>query len=113
MSHRIFRILFLIVPIGLILAFLFRPTPIVGVDGESLAHSTGVDADQLSLEPCVQEGEDEWKCSIPPEGEGEATVVLLDLDWQGCWKAEVLENGSVDPPVTGCVTVMDHIESID
>ena len=109
------RILYLVVPIGLILAFVFRPTPILGVDGESLAASTGADLGQLTFEPCteVNEDEDEWTCALPPEGEGQPTVLVLDVGWEGCWTAKVREPGSVDPPAEGCVTIMDHFEAID
>jgi hypothetical protein len=111
MSHRIFRVLYLVVPLALIAAFILRPTPILGIDGESLAFSAGADPGQLTLEPCVERG-DEWLCSLPDDSEGaRATVVSLDVDWTGCWTAEVVESGTIDPPAQGCVTLMDHISS--
>lgn len=113
MSHRVLRILYLVVPIALIVAFAFRPTPVLGVDGESLAASMGAFTGQETPEPCTQERDESWTCPLPPAGEGEAAIVSLDVDWQGCWTARVLKNGSVDPPAEGCVTLMDHIESID
>jgi hypothetical protein len=113
MSHRVLRILYLVVPLGLIVAFVFRPTPILGVDGESLAASAGADAGQLTFEPCAQESEGKWSCSLPPDGEGQPTVIEIDIEWQGCWTAKVLQNGSVNPPAEGCVTLMNHIEAID
>lgn len=114
MSHRILRILYLVVPLGLIAAFLFRPTPILGVDGRSLSASAGADFGQLTYEPCSEEGEDRWTCSLTDGTEaGRATVILLDVEWTGCWTAKVVENGTLDPPAEGCVTIMDHIKAID
>ncbi|MDQ2675984.1 MAG: hypothetical protein M3Y34_04180 [Actinomycetota bacterium] len=113
MSHRILRIVYLVVPIGLIVAFAFRPTPILGVDGESLAASTGADLAHVTFEPCAEQKGDEWTCTLPGEGESAPTTISLDVGWEGCWTAKVLQNGSVDPPAEGCVTLMDHFESID
>jgi hypothetical protein len=111
MSHRIFRVLYLLVPLALIAAFILRPTPILGVDGEPLAVSAGADLSQLSFEPCVERGE-KWVCTLPDDSEStRPTVISLDVDWKGCWTAEVVENGTVDPPAEGCVTLMDHISA--
>jgi len=111
MSHRIFRILYLVVPLGLIAAFILRPTPILGVDGEPLALSAGADREQLTFEACVERGEN-WNCTLPDDEEGgRATVISLDVDWTGCWTAEVVESGTIDPPTQGCVTLMDHISA--
>ena len=113
MSHRILRILYLVVPLALIVAFVFRPTPILGVDGESLASSAGVDV-SLEVEPCSEdERKDAWTCPIPADAEGEPAVLSIDVDWKGCWTSKVLESGSVEPPSQGCVTLMDHLKAID
>ena len=113
MSHRILRILYLVVPIALIVAFVFRPTPILGVEGESLASSAGVDV-SLEVEPCSEgKREDTWTCPLPAVDGGEPTVISVEVDWKGCWTSKLVESGSVDPPSDGCVTLMDHLKAID
>ena len=114
LSHTIWRIVFLVVPIALVAAFVFRPTPIVGVDGGSLAASVGVPVGDARFEPCREAGE-LWKCSVPGEGQSTPPLDLtLELDWLGCWKP-AKTGGRVGAPPTphGCVTLMDHVEAIE
>jgi hypothetical protein len=118
MSHRILRILYLVVPLGLIAAFLLRPTPIVGVDGESLAASTGSTVNEINSVPCKDEGEDKWLCTYPgdpepqPEDPGPTTYEVT-IDLLGCWTIGGVR-GPIKPPETkGCVTIADHVSSID
>lgn len=118
MSHRILRILYLLVPLGLIAAFALRPTPIVGVDGESLAASTGAPVNEINAVPCDDQGDDVWLCTYPgsaepASGDPRPTTYEVTIDGWGCWSIGGIR-GSVEPPaMTGCVTLMDHIESID
>ena len=120
MSHRIFRVLYLVVPLGLIVAFCLRPTPIVGVDGESLASSTGAPVNEINSIPCEEKGEeDTWTCTYPgspdpedPEDPGPTTYEVTIDKW-GCWTIGGVRGTTVPPDTTGCVTIMDHISSID
>jgi hypothetical protein len=121
MSHRILRLLYLFVPLGLIALFVLRPTPIVGVDGESLAASTGSTVNEINSVPCKQEGgedDDKWMCTYPgvpdPEpGDPGPTTYEVTIDGWGCWNIGGVQ-GPTDPPETsGCVTLMNHISSID
>jgi len=118
MSHRIFRILYLIVPLALIAAFFLRPTPIVGVDGESLAASTGAPVNEINSVPCTEEQDDVWKCTIPgPPSEDSETglpesvsTYEVEVDSWGCW---TIARNEAPAETTGCVTIADHVTSID
>jgi hypothetical protein len=120
MSHRILRVLYLLVPLGLIAAFVLRPTPLLGVDGESLAASTGAPVNEINAVPCEEKGEDKWTCTIPGEPELDpedpspvSTTYEVTIDSWGCWTIGGIR-GPTDPPEsTGCVTIMNHVESID
>ena len=118
MSHRILRVLYLLVPLGLIAAFLFRPTPIVGVDGESLASSTGAPVNELNSVPCTEDKGDTWTCTIPgppePEpGDPGPTTYEVKIDLWGCWTIEGGRGPDIPGVTTGCVTIKDHVTSID
>ena len=108
----------LVVPIALIVGFCLRPTPILGVDGKSLAASVGVPVGTAGFDPCVEEGE-EWTCALPSAGESPAEaaaaplVYTVDVDGLGCWSATVRGSGSDDASLEGCVTIVNHVEAID
>lgn len=102
--------------IGLLIAFVVlagagllfsaRPTPILRVDGESLAHS--VDEAQSI---CEQRPDGGWNCLVT-DGFRPADYEV-DVRWDGCWKA-TLSTGSVrstrgPEEITGCVDVWDHL----
>ena len=118
MSHRIARVLYLVVPLALAAAFFFRPTPLVGVDGESLAASTGAPVNEINSVECTDEGNDKWECTLPgpiePEpGDQGATTYQVKVDSWGCWKIGAVD-GPLEPPEdSGCVTIADHVTSID
>ena len=120
MSHRIFRVLYLLVPLALIAAFILRPTPIVGVDGESLAASTGAPVNEFNSVPCTEKDE-VWTCTIPgPPAEEEETGIpetnstyQVEVDDFGCWKISDIRGSDKPAETTGCVTIMNHVESID
>ncbi len=105
------RKLALVVPIAVIVAFGFRPTPILGVDGKSLAASTGVPVGEVGFEPCAEEGK-AWTCTLKGE-DSRPVAYTLDVDWAGCWTATVRGSGSDDDALEGCVTITDHVEAID
>lgn len=104
------------VAIGLLIAFVVlagvgllfsaRPTPILGVDGSSLAHS--VDEAQSI---CEQRSDGNWTCLVtdaPRPAEYRVAV-----RWDGCWKAtrsagSVGSNGGPEE-VTGCIDLWDHL----
>ena len=116
MSHVIWRIVFLVVPIALVAGFFFRPTPILGVDGKSLAASVGVPVGDVRFEPCT-ENDEVWTCIVPGEsGEEGAPASRLELtvDWLGCWEPKGTSQGTAaSDSERGCVTVADHVEAID
>jgi hypothetical protein len=118
MSHVIWRVLFLLIPIALIAAFALRPTPILGVDGESLAASTGAPVNELGAEPCTEEGSETWTCTIaadpfPDPGRGGPTTYSVKVDGLGCWTIEGGRGPAVPGETDGCVTILNHISSID
>jgi len=105
------RKLLLVVPIALLVGFGFRPTPILGVDGKSLAASVGVPVGQTGFDPCTELGET-WVCTL--QGEGERPIAYsLDVDGLGCWTATVRGSGSDENALEGCVTIADHVKAID
>lgn len=105
------RKLLLIVPIALIAGFGFRPTPILDVDGKSLAASVGVPIGEVGFEPCIEEGEI-WVCTL--EGPEQSRIAYsLDVDGLGCWTATVRGSGSDENALEGCVTIADHVKAID
>jgi len=101
----------LIVPIALIVGFCFRPTPILGVDGKSLAASTGVPVGTTGFEPCTEESE-AWICTLESDM-GDPVAYTIDVDGLGCWTGTVRGSGSDDAALEGCVTIADHVEAID
>jgi hypothetical protein len=116
MLYGIVRKLSLIVPLAVIVFLGFRPTPILGVDGESLAASVGVPVGVAGFGPCEKQG-DEWRCVIGEVSSSEP--YLVDVDWLGCWAAtpevparlEGQAPGSQRPVLEGCVTIADHVEA--
>ena len=118
MSHRILRVLYLLVPLGLIAAFVLRPTPLVGVDGESLAASTGAPVNEVSSVPCTEKS-DVWTCTIPGPPADEtgipdtSSTYRVEVDDWGCWTISDIRGSDEPPEMKGCVTIMDHVESID
>ena len=101
------------VAIGLLIAFVVfaslgllfwaRPAPILGVDGDSLAHS--VQGTQY-YDQCKKRPDGKWTCAK------DGTRYSVNVDWDGCW------NGAhVSGPVTtytpekinGCVNLQDHL----
>lgn len=110
--------MFLVVPIALIAGFVLRPTPILGVDGESLAASTGAPVNELGAQPCTEAGGERWTCTIPddpiadPGGAGPSTY-SVKVDGLGCWTVEGAKGPAMPEANEGCVTMADHISSID
>ena len=124
MSHTVWRIAYFLIPAALIAGFLFRPTPIVGVDGESLAASSGAPVNEVNSVPCTKVGEtkdgDQWECTFPgifQEDEDDPAPVpstyTLTIDWLGCWTIESQKGPEAPPEAEGCVTIADHVTSID
>ena len=109
------RILALVVPVAVIAAFCLRPTPILGVDGESLAASVGAPGGEAQLAPCEQEegDEDRWRCGLPTAGDPGTpgqTVYVIEVDGLGCWTARS-DSAPSEAAFEGCVTIVDHIEA--
>ena len=119
MSHRILRVLYLARPARADRRFL--PTAdasIVGVDGESLAASTGAPVNEINSVPCDEEGEDTWTCTYPASPEPDPddpgpTTYEVTIDKWGCWTIGGVDGPTEPPDTTGCVTIMDHVSSID
>jgi len=118
MSPVVWRVVYLVVPIALIAGFALRPTPIVGVDGESLAASTGAPVNELGAMPCTEARDEKWTCTIaadPNESAagGGPTSYSVTVDGLGCWVIEGAKGPAMPDESKGCVTLADHISSID
>jgi len=123
-SHVVWRVLIWVVPAALIAGFLLRPTPIVGVDGESLAASSGAPVNEVNSVPCSKLGKtkdgDRWECTFPgiPRDDEEdpapiPSTYVLTIDGLGCWTIESTRGPEAPPESEGCVTIADHVASID
>ena len=123
-SHTVWRVLYVVLPLALIAGFFFRPTPLVGVDGESLAASTGAPVNEVNSVPCTKLGEtkdgDKWECTFPgvPQEDDEdpppvPSTYLLTIDSLGCWTIDSAKGPEAPPKSEGCVTLADHVASID
>lgn len=96
-----------------LVAFAFRPTPILGVDGGSLAYS--VDR-SLDSEPCRRQG-DRWRCDVWVHEMSGAVDYFVEVGSTGCWTAQRRgpEAGVSGAPKrrSGCVTLWDHFRPFD
>jgi len=119
MSPVVWRVVYLVVPIALIAGFALRPTPILGVDGESLAASTGAPVNELNATPCAEARDETWMCTIAadpnPDDQSEVgpTTYSVKVDGLGCWTIEGGRGPAVPGETGGCVTILNHISSID
>jgi hypothetical protein len=111
----------LIVPVALIVGFCLRPTPILGVDGESLAASVGVPVGDVGFGPCSEaplreQSEDLWECSLPNDPDSPdagTTKYSVRTDGLGCWEISGSGDGAEPEKSDGCVTILDHIQATD
>ncbi len=95
--------------------FAFRPTPLLGVDGSSLARS--VNGDFSSAEECesrARGGEQYWKCFKWDDGQSGGASYRVEVDWWGCWEGRRIGVSASEPgtprSLSGCVTLLSHGE---
>ncbi|MBK8293534.1 MAG: hypothetical protein IPK93_01695 [Solirubrobacterales bacterium] len=99
--------------IGLLIAFVIlaslgllfwaRPTPILGVDGNSLAHSV---QDSQYYEKCREAPNGDWIC------EKAGTRYAVDIGWDGCWDGDRISGPATTftpNEISGCVNLQDHL----
>lgn len=90
---------------GMALIFSARPTPVLGVDAGSLAHSV-----KSAGAGCSENSDGTWVCVL--EGDKADTRYSVDVRWDGCWEATRYRG-----PVTeftpdsksGCIDIWDHL----
>jgi hypothetical protein len=93
------------VPVLVLAAFAFRPTPILGLSEAELSedltryYKTRDGPSDVSTIECSEAAEDEYKCSLGPSTDAGSITVMTD--WAGCW---AVEDSSVD---SGCITLLD------
>ena len=90
---------------GLGLLFSARPTPVVGLDSDALAHSV-----RPSSGTCREASDGEWSCRI--EGVRRMVSYRVEAGWDGCWVAERKgpASGTMTPAtMSGCVDIWDHL----
>lgn len=117
MSDRALKWYFGTVLVGLVLAALFayRPSLVLGVNGEVL--SAALNGSSLtSASPCEPQSDGVWRCVVKMSEDGSSDVsshpYRVVVDGWGCWEADRLRGaatGSRTPAtLSGCITVLDH-----
>lgn len=105
-KFAIFSIVIFVVVCGTALLFSARPTPIVGVDAGSLAHSV-----RSTDTGCSGNGDDGWDCAVT--GKAGTTHYRVEVDWAGCWDADRTKgpvSESTPQTLSGCVDIWDHLQ---
>jgi len=105
-KFAIFSIVAFVVFCGTILLFTARPTPVVGVDAGSLAHSV-----RSADTGCSRNSGGTWDCAH--KGRQGTTHYRVDVDWIGCWDAERVKGPvTKDAPrsLSGCIDIWDHLQ---
>jgi hypothetical protein len=102
-----------IITLALVIAIVYRPTPVLGIDGESLAHSvSGGGIFGSSGRPCTEVASSKtWKCVVDGSSGGTVIYEVEDPDWWGCWEARHIGGtsvGSAPSTLSRCVTLADH-----
>ena len=92
-----------------VVAFMARPTPILGIDGESLGSSVGDD-----ILSCRHGAGGDWICPRPVLGSSDYVDYRVSTTGSlGCWNGELLERYAavrrVPAAVSGCVSILDHL----
>lgn len=96
--------------LALLAAFAFRPSPVLGVDGEALQHSVGgfFGPDRS----CVEIGDQTWECSHYDAQMSGAVAYRVKVSGLGCWQARRTgfggEGGS-PRQLSGCLSITDFI----
>lgn len=92
----------------LVVGFMARPTPILGIDGGSLGASVGGD-----LVSCKQHADGEWICPRPVPGSSDYVDYRVSAGTFGCWSGEIVGRYAtvkkVPAEISGCVSIVDHI----
>lgn len=93
----------------MIAAFVLRPSPVLGMDGEALQHSVG---GSLGGGHCEDRGGGTWRCSRQEGGlfADETVGYLVKVNSLGCWRANRTGVPGEGPQrLSGCVTMVDFI----
>jgi hypothetical protein len=96
-------LVFTLVILLAIAAFLNRPATVIGVDDDALARSLGADSDYSK---CTEIAGGRWKCELSQGSDSE--VVTVQTKRFGCWK--VIERGQRSAflaPKSGCIDAFD------
>lgn len=102
----------LVVVVG---AFVLRPTPVLGVDGEALGASLPHRSEVLPigdpLGPCEHERGNLWTCDVvDPELSGGTIPYAVRVGPLGCWTATPVRAAYESyGRFTGCVSVIDYL----
>jgi hypothetical protein len=88
--------------------YAIRPTPVIGVDGDSLSHSV-IGSGILST-PCMHHHDGTWTCGryIGLYDEHPDANYQVEVDGLGCWSATLI-GGFGRKHLSGCITLIDHI----
>jgi hypothetical protein len=102
----------------LVLVGLFsaRPTPILGVDSESLQYSVGGGGIVTFGDRCRPREDGSWTCFRYDNASSGDVPYRVEVNWSGCWQATYKgprEFRPEDQRLSGCVTVFDHIRLLN
>jgi hypothetical protein len=92
--------------------FAWRPSAVLGVDGDALGHSVNGGGIFSGNYPCRQGVDDTWRCRVFDAGESTAYAYEVQADRWGCWEAERIGSptagGRAPRTISGCITLLDH-----
>lgn len=96
------------IAMALFTLYAIRPTPVIGVDGDSLSHSV-IGSGILST-PCMHHHDGTWTCGryIGLYDEHPDANYQVEVDGLGCWSATLI-GGFGRKHLSGCITLIDHI----
>ena len=105
-------VLGLLLVVGL---FASRPTPVLGVDGESLQYSVGGPSLFGQSAPCRHVAPGTWSCSRYDSSRSADVGYRVRIHGLGCWTATRI--GSRRDPgeqrLSGCITLADQLRLLD
>ena len=93
--------------------FLYRPSPLLGVDDRTLAYSVALKAGSNGR--CARGSEEPWRCRATYGSTGEARYSVR-VRSPGCWNAKRVGaddggSGAKAQPkrIEGCINILDHV----
>jgi hypothetical protein len=115
--HRV-TVLWLGGTLALLLAvglFSARPTPVLGVGGDTLQYSVSGGNMGLSVAPCRRRDHGAWSCSVYDNQFSGTVGYRVKVNGLGCWQAtrEGFAGEGSEKRLSGCITIWDELRPLD